>query len=173
MRGDVGPAQGAGQAFAGEPDLAGVWTPQKLWPDRARGHCCGCIAPAAVHWSRQSDQGQRGSTRVYFRISRRRGARRLHAGFRVADGRRVALVIGNGAYRSEAKDRRPQTQKSPLLAGFCNFAPVSERPNWRTRRAFTEKSPAMTANIPVFGRFSGETRFDLHCVRGEAVDFAY
>jgi hypothetical protein len=38
MRGDVGPAQGAGQAFAGEPDLAGVWTPQKLWPDRARGH---------------------------------------------------------------------------------------------------------------------------------------
>jgi hypothetical protein len=59
-------------------------------------------------------------------------------------------------------------EKSPLLAGFCNFAPVSELSNWRTRRPFREKSPATTANIPVFGRLSLETRFDLHCVRGRA-----
>jgi len=46
MLGDVGRAQDAGQAFAGESDLAGVWTPQKLWPDRARPlpwlHYAGC-----------------------------------------------------------------------------------------------------------------------------------
>jgi len=30
-------------------------------------------------------------------------------------------------------------EKSPLLAGFCNFAPVSELSNWRTRRPFREK----------------------------------
>src|ERR1700733_13161879 len=35
-----------------------------------------------------------------------------------------------------------------------------------------EKSPATTANIPIFGRLSLETRFDLHCVRDAAVAFA-
>jgi hypothetical protein len=45
-----------------------------------------------------------------------------------------------------------QGQKNPLLAGFCNSAPVSQLRNWRARRPFREKSPATTANIPVFGR---------------------
>jgi hypothetical protein len=43
-------------------------------------------------------------------------------------------------------------EKSPLLAAFCNSAPVSELSNWRSRGPFREKSPATTANIPVFGR---------------------
>jgi hypothetical protein len=55
--------------------------------------------------------------------------------------------------------------KGPRLAGFCNCAPVSQLPNWRTRRPFREKSPGTTADIPVFRRFSPEIGFDLHCVR--------
>src|ERR1700733_11291422 len=55
-----------------------------------------------------------------------------------------------------------KAEKGPLLAGFCNSAPVSELPNSRTRRPFREKSPATTANIPVFGRLSLDTGFDLH-----------
>jgi hypothetical protein len=71
----------------------------------------------------------------------------------------------------EAEIDTLKREKSPLLAGFGNFVPVSELPNWRTRRPFREKSPATTANIPVFGRLSLETRFDLHCVRVARVDF--
>jgi hypothetical protein len=56
-------------------------------------------------------------------------------------------------------------EKGPLLAGFCNFVPVSELPNRRTHRPFREKSPVTSANIPVFRRLSLETGFDLHCAR--------
>jgi hypothetical protein len=61
-------------------------------------------------------------------------------------------------------------RKSPPLARFCNSAPVSELQKWRTRRPFRQKSPATTANIPVFGRHAPETRFDPHCVLRAAVD---
>jgi len=47
-------------------------------------------------------------------------------------------------------------EKSPLLAGFCNSAQVSELSNWRTRRPFRQKSPATAANIPVLQRLSAE-----------------
>jgi hypothetical protein len=64
-------------------------------------------------------------------------------------------------------------QKSPLLAGFCNSAVVSELPNLRTRGPFPEESPAITADIPVFPRLSLETRFDLHCVQhGHSISLA-
>jgi hypothetical protein len=48
------------------------------------------------------------------------------------------------------------------LAGFCNSAPVSGLPNWRTAKPFRAKSLVIAANIPVS---ASETRFDLHCTR--------
>jgi hypothetical protein len=52
-------------------------------------------------------------------------------------------------------------QKSPLLAGFCNSAPVF--PNSRTRGPFRQKSPATTANIPVLQKLWAETGFYHDC----------
>jgi hypothetical protein len=63
-------------------------------------------------------------------------------------------------------------EKSPQLAGFCNSAPVSGLPNWRTTRPFRAKSLVTTANIPVFGRLSSETRFDPHCIKPVSTDAA-
>jgi hypothetical protein len=54
-------------------------------------------------------------------------------------------------------------EKSPPLAGFCNSAQVSERPNRRTRGPFRQKSPATTANVTVLQRLSAETGFDHDC----------
>jgi hypothetical protein len=92
----------------------------------------------------------------------------LIAGKSNGDGCDQHCVASQAVLKQEIEPLK--REKSPLLAGFCNFAPVSELPNWRTRRPFREKSPATTANIPVFGRLSLETRFDLHCVRGAGVD---
>jgi hypothetical protein len=43
---------------------------------------------------------------------------------------------------------------------------VSTLPNVRTEGRIRRKSPAATANIPVFGRLTPETGFDRHCVAG-------
>jgi hypothetical protein len=60
-------------------------------------------------------------------------------------------------------------QKRPLLAGFCNLAPVSELPNWRIRRPIRQKSLPESAKTPVFGRQRPETRFDRDCRQHVAV----
>ena len=94
----------------------------------------------------------------------------LIAGKSCGDGRDQHCDASQAVWKPEKVPLKGE--KGPLLAAFCNSAPVSEFPNRRTCRLFREKSPATTANIPIFGRLSLETRFDLHCVRDAAVAFA-
>jgi hypothetical protein len=81
--------------------------------------------------------------------------------------RRVRSALRRQPGSPEAGNSTPQRREKPAVGGLFQFRAVSELPNWRIHRPFREKSPATTANIPVFGRLSLETGFDLHCVRVE------
>jgi hypothetical protein len=94
----------------------------------------------------------------------------LIAGKSHGDGRDQHCVASQAVRKPEKVSLKGE--KGPLLGGFGNSAPVSELPNRKTCRLFREKSPATTANIPIFGRLSLETRFDSHCARDAAVAFS-
>jgi hypothetical protein len=95
----------------------------------------------------------------------------LIAGKSGGDGRDQHCNASQAFPRSEVLPLKDQ--KSPLLAAFCNSAPVSELPNSQARMPFWQKSPANTANIPVLGRQRPETWFDRDCRPRAAVDLAY
>jgi hypothetical protein len=60
-------------------------------------------------------------------------------------------------------------RKACKWRAFAIRASVSGLLNCPTARPICRKSPAIVANIPVFGRHQQVTGFEMHCVAGEAV----
>jgi len=56
----------------------------------------------------------------------------------------------------------PGWEERPKIGGLLRFG--DRLPNSPNRRPICRKSPASTANIPVFGRLTPETGFGHHCV---------
>ena len=62
----------------------------------------------------------------------------------------------------------------PTIGGFCDLVGRLQNSRvYRIRRQLCGKSPPATADIPVFGRLSLETRFDPRWVRAAGVDFVH
>jgi hypothetical protein len=86
---------------------------------------------------------------------------------------RVRILRGQPSSRGTGETTPETSRKAHNWRAFAICWTVSRLPNSLNPRPICRKSPAATANIPVFGRLAPETWFDRHWAARAAVKFPF